>query len=160
MQIERAERAAIHLFVAGVGVAMMGVAGPLASPDAPKIFWQVIVFAGGLLTAASATFMIYEYRDLMKRGRMIPLLGMLVSGVLFVGFAGWYFWPHRNTETSANDEPLAGNVFFQCQLDFLPNVFPASGKINVVNFSPQDKNWLKEAETLLFLSNLEFPAKR
>src|ERR1700685_4401156 len=94
MQIERAERAAIHLFIAGVGVAMMGVAGPLAFPEAPKVFWQIIVFAGGILTALSAGFMIYEYRDLLRRGRMIPILGMMVSGVLFVAFAGWHFWPH------------------------------------------------------------------
>jgi hypothetical protein len=94
MQVERAERAAIHLFVAGVGVAMMGVAGPFAF-DVPKIFWQIIVLAGALLTFLSGAFLIYEYRDLVKRGRMIPVIGMIISGVLFVAFAGWHFWPSQ-----------------------------------------------------------------
>jgi hypothetical protein len=26
---------------------------------------------------------------------MIPLVGMIISGICFVGFASWYFWPSR-----------------------------------------------------------------
>ena len=42
MAVERSERAAIFIFVAGVGVAMIGVAGPLAF-DAPKIFGRSLL---------------------------------------------------------------------------------------------------------------------
>lgn len=95
--MERAERAAIQFFVAGVGLTMMGVAYPLAF-DAPKIIWQIVLSLGALLTFGSAGFLIYEYRDLMGRGRLFRIIGrVLLPGVLFVGFAGWYFWPQEQS---------------------------------------------------------------
>jgi hypothetical protein len=92
-EFERAERAALYIFLAGVGVAMIAAAGPLAFPDMPRIVWQVIASLGAILTVLSAGFLFYEYRDLMRIKRMTPFFGMLVSGILFVGFTAWYFWP-------------------------------------------------------------------
>jgi hypothetical protein len=96
--VERAERAAIYIFLAGVGVTMIAAAGPLAFPDMPKIIWQLVALLGVCLTVLSASFLLYEYRDLMRIKRMTPFIGMLLSGICCAGFTSWYFWP-KNAET-------------------------------------------------------------
>lgn len=99
---------------------MIGVAGPLAF-DAPKIFWQIIVAIGGALTVLSSAFLIYEYRDLVRRRRMVPLTGMIVTGILFVAFAGWYFWPGK---TEAHASPLDGTIQIAAEMAQYPTVVP------------------------------------
>ena len=87
---------------------MIGVAGPLAF-EAPKIFWQILVAIGAILVALPSAFITYEYRDLVRRKRMIPVIGMMVSGILFVAFAGWYFWPSHGVEAT----PISDNEKFR-----------------------------------------------
>jgi hypothetical protein len=91
--MERAERAALYIFLFGVGLNMVAVAGPLAFPDAPVIVWRCVLFAGVLITLLSGAFLVYEYRQLVRSARVIPLIGMIVCGFGFAGFAVWYFWP-------------------------------------------------------------------
>jgi hypothetical protein len=97
-RMERAERAALYIFLAGVGVAIIAAAGALAIPELRKIVWQSVALLGVILTVSSALFLIYEYRDLVGTKRMIPFIGMLLSGLCFVGFTTWYFWPHSKVE--------------------------------------------------------------
>lgn len=90
--MERAERAALYAFLAGIGVAMLAVAGPLAF-DVPRAVWQVIFVIGALITIGSAGFLIYEYREFARNKRLIPLLSIVVCGLGFIVFGGYYFWP-------------------------------------------------------------------
>ena len=91
--MERPERAALYIFIFGVGLNMVAVAGPLAFPSAPVIVWRCILFGGVIITILSGVFLVYEYRHLIRSARMIPLIGMVVCGFGFAGFATWYFWP-------------------------------------------------------------------
>lgn len=103
--MERAERAALLIFLAGLGIAMVAAAAPLVFPDLPRIVWQSVLSIGAIFAFFSAFFLIYEYRHLLKAERMTPLIGMLISGAFFVGFFVWYFWPTvASRETTAISE--------------------------------------------------------
>lgn len=124
--IERAERAALYIFLAGVGVAMVAAAGPLAFPDLPKIIWQIVALVGVLLTLSSAAFLFYEYRDLLRTKRPKLRVGLLLLGIAFAGFIGWYFW-HGKIESAAAPSSLDGTV----QITFEHTRYPT--------FMPQNK---------------------
>lgn len=118
--MERAERAALYIFIAGVGVAMLAAAGPLAFPDAPKLVWQVIFGVGALFVICPVIFLGYEYRQISRPQRMIPLVGIIVSGLCFVVFVGWFFWPnssdaHRSSGQNERSNTNAGNVVEETQ---------------------------------------------
>src|SRR5947209_12642511 len=49
-----------------------------------------------LLLSAAIVIAIRGERAAERAGaekRMIPLIGMIVSGICFLGFGAWYFWP-------------------------------------------------------------------
>jgi hypothetical protein len=94
--MERAERAALYIFLTGIGVAMIAAAGPLAFPDAPRWIWQSVLGVGAVIAILPACFLLYEYRQLARARRVVPLLGMIVSGIIFLGCAAWYFWPFES----------------------------------------------------------------
>jgi hypothetical protein len=104
----RADRAALYILLAGVGVAMLAAASPLALPDLPKIVWQIILCLGGILAVIPALFLVYEYRDVARSGRVIPLIGMLVCGLGFIACAAWYFWPMA--ERNSTKQPQAAQT--------------------------------------------------
>lgn len=91
--MERPERAAVFIFLASVGVAVAAAAVPLALPDLPRTVWLTVFLFGVLFAFLSIFFLSREYLHRLKAQRMMPLIGMLISGVFFVGFSIWYFWP-------------------------------------------------------------------
>jgi hypothetical protein len=109
MGMERAERAALNIFVAGIGVTMLASAGPLAFPDAPRLLWQIIFCVGAAIAILPVIFLAAEYRQFTKARRMVPLIGMIISGACFLGFSGWYFWPHTNKTESPTQAEAAPN---------------------------------------------------
>jgi hypothetical protein len=90
--MERAERAALYIFLFGVGLNMIAVAGPLAFPAAPIIAWRCVLYAGVTITFLSGVFLVYEYRHLARSARSFLLIGMIVCGFGFAVFSVWYFW--------------------------------------------------------------------
>jgi hypothetical protein len=99
--MERAERAALYIFASGIGVAMVAAAVPLAFPEAPKILWQVLFCLGAIVALCPAFFLAYEYREIARAKRSVPLIGMIISGVAFIAFAAWYFWPDHGSTPPA-----------------------------------------------------------
>ena len=99
--MERAERAALYIFLIGIGVAMSATAGPIAFPDAPRFLWQLIFCVGAALAILPTIFLVYEYRYVAGTKRLTPLIGMIVFGLGFLGCAAWYFWP------KPGDKPMA-----------------------------------------------------
>ncbi len=115
--MERAERAALYIFIAGIGVALLAAAGPLAFPEAPKVVWQIIFCFGLLAAVCPLAFLGYEYRHLARQRRMTPLFGMILFGTGFLVCSAWYFWPGqtppeptRTTSTPQNEFAGLSNV--------------------------------------------------
>jgi hypothetical protein len=75
MGMERAERAALYIFFIGIGAAMLATAGPLAFPEAPRLVWQVIFWAGCIVAGVPMAFLIYEYfikSNPLQENHMVP----------------------------------------------------------------------------------------
>jgi hypothetical protein len=68
--MERAERAALYLFLIGLGVAVSAVAGPLAF-NLPKAFSQILFCVGAVLAIIPAGFLANEYRHIARAGRVL-----------------------------------------------------------------------------------------
>jgi hypothetical protein len=81
----------------GILLALIGLAGAgaiMVAPQATLIGWSLIAFAVlGLLALALHHFDIEEYRFKIRRGKMLPLIGMIASGIAFISCSTWYFWP-------------------------------------------------------------------
>jgi hypothetical protein len=69
-------------------------------------FWSGIGLTAFLLVLA-AIIAIRGERAAEREGakkRMIPLVGMILFGIGFIGCASWYFWPTSETALVAEDE--------------------------------------------------------
>jgi hypothetical protein len=116
-------------------------------------FWGSTLVTLALFALAAALAVRGE-RDAEREGakkRMTPLIGMIVCGVGFVGFAAWYFWPPQSSvqaigappapspdpgggETKRGEAKKADPVIaVDCRLATLPGTVSASG-INTLDF--------------------------
>jgi hypothetical protein len=146
--MERAERAGLYIFLFGVGLNMIAVAGPLAFPAAPIIAWRCVLYAGVIITFLSGVFLVYEYRHLARSARSFLLIGMVVCGFGFAGFAVWYFWPSSVLQREApllqtpetiqpREAQKQVSLLWECQTATLPNVVP-SGGVNIIETTIDD----------------------
>jgi hypothetical protein len=79
-----------------------------------------------VLLAIAAIVAIRAEREAERRGakkRMVPLVGMIVCGIAFLGFASWYFWPGK-TEAVAEKSLLDGQIQIASDLAQYPTVVP------------------------------------
>ncbi len=65
-----------------------------------------------LFRALSLAWKEEEAAPQKERRKMIPLIGTVISGVAFIGFAAWLFWPAHpiNTESLSDEEKFQRNI--------------------------------------------------
>jgi hypothetical protein len=97
-------------------------------------FWGGIVVTALLLTAAAIIAIRGE--QLVERApgakkRMVPFVGMIFSGICFMGFAAWYIWPTKGEQIP----PPEANFFVQYNISHLPREIPSTGSLKVFPIS-------------------------
>ncbi len=77
---------------------------------------MAVCFGAALVTALGDRA---ERQDLERRGKMIPLIGMVACGAGLLAFSGWYFWPTPALKTvpvaakaAPSTEPLDGALLY------------------------------------------------
>lgn len=93
----------------GIFLRLIGLAGAgaiMVAPEHIEIGWGLIVFP-------TAGLILHHFG--IRRGRMIPLIGMILSAATFIGFSGWYFWPVRH-ERRADAITVATSIAAKARL--------------------------------------------
>lgn len=107
----------------GIGLALLGLMGSGAIMIYPTHYW-----IGWTLIAAAIvglTCLGAQYFELWHL-KIIPLGGMVASGIAFVGFAVWYFWQFEPLEmqstTNSTPAELVGqaSAYFYCVMGWWP----------------------------------------
>ena len=80
----------------------------IVSPQ--SLFWRAVLFGGIYLLLICAVLISLDMRKpkLKERSKMVPLIGMVVFGLGFIGCTIWYIWP-QNFSQSASPRPAPEN---------------------------------------------------
>ncbi len=116
---------ALSAIPAGVAMIEAPEYFPILKTYPGAFFYGSSTFTIGLLGAA-VLIAIRGERDAEREGaknRMIPLIGMIVCGIGFLGFAAWYFWPTQTQLTS----DLDNTIKLECSYEHFR--FPDDGKL-------------------------------
>lgn len=83
-------------FIASLaGAAILAALTVILSPQSP--FWRAILHGGIWILMTCAVLIFLDMRQPLKeRARVIPLIGMVICGLGFLGLATWYFWPSQS----------------------------------------------------------------
>jgi hypothetical protein len=98
------ERLGTGLGVMGIGVALFMGLPPPWWPDMPPNLVHAGVAFGIALIFVGAALVLHSALGAARqgRGRMLPLIGMAVFGIAFLGCAAWYFWPQTRAQAAAS----------------------------------------------------------
>jgi hypothetical protein len=114
--MRKGPKAGFYYAVSAIPLMIAGILGAELFPV--PIEAKQAIFIGLLVLAAIFVVIgaVKEMRDEEKRdrdsGKGIALYGMLISALMFIGFAAWHFWPRDNLESTSN--PLDGTVGVSC----------------------------------------------
>jgi hypothetical protein len=91
------ERLGTGLAVMGIGITLVMGLPPPWWPDMPPALVRAGVFVGVALIILGAGLVLNSTWSAARQGRrrMLPLIGMAVFGLGFLGCAAWYFWPAK-----------------------------------------------------------------
>jgi len=127
------------------GVAAGGVVAfiiGLATAPTYHQFWlgsfviaSVIAILSGAVALIQALADKEESQALERRRKMIPLIGMIISGIALVGFGSWYFWPSAHTEAPS----LATDSSLPAQAQRLHGNLPGYSSYLICRIEPLDK---------------------
>jgi hypothetical protein len=118
-------RAGFYYALAAFLLMLAGVFGPDVfdlSHTQKSVAFVLCLVGTAILIALGAIKEFQAERKEPTRGhksKMISILGMLVSGVVFLGFACVYFWPRPDQGNS-----LDQTILFECRLSGLPGIMP------------------------------------
>lgn len=95
-------------FVASLaGAAILTALAILVSPKSP--IWRTILWGAAYILLVCAVLIFLDMRrPLRDRNRMLPLIGLVIFGIAFLGCSAWYFWPTRGAakaEINAGQPP-------------------------------------------------------
>lgn len=121
-------RVALTSFVAASALGGVYMTLPLAFPDAPKWVWQIVLLVAVACFAVSILILDYAL-PASRKPRMLALAGMIVCGIGFIGFTGYYLWPAKIKKV-ANEmavlqtgNPLDNEISLDCNLSKPPMHF-------------------------------------
>ena len=128
-------------FVASLaGAAIFTALAVIVSPQSP--LWRDILVGGAYVLLVCAVLIFFDMRQpLRERPKMIPIIGMVICGLGFLGCVAWYFWPRSvpqreaaPLQTKETNQPGAQkqvSLLWECQTAAVPTVVP-SGGINTI----------------------------
>jgi hypothetical protein len=97
-------RETLWFFASLAGAAVLTALAVILSPQSPV--WRDLLFGGGYLLLACAVLIFLDMQQpLRERPKMIPLIGMVVFGLGFLGCAVLYYWPSDPTTASVSQSP-------------------------------------------------------
>ena len=100
-------REILWFFASLAGAAILTALAVIVSPQ--SLFWRAVLFGGIYLFLICAVLISLDMRKPLKeRSRMVPLIGMVVFGLGFLGCTIWYFW-QQNISQSASPRPAPEN---------------------------------------------------
>jgi hypothetical protein len=96
------ERLGVGLGIIGIGIALFMGLPPPWWPDMPPPAVHGGVLLGAVLIILGASLVLHGTWSAIRQGRrMLPLIGMAVFGLGFLGSAAWYFWPNPTKPQSS-----------------------------------------------------------
>jgi hypothetical protein len=133
-------------FVASLaGAAILTALAVIVSPQSP--LWRDVLIGGAYILLVCAVLIFFDMRQPLKeRPKMMPLIGMVICGVGFLGCMAWYFWPSPQREapllqTQEATQPGGAqkqvSLLWECQAATLPNVVP-NGGVNTIEITIDD----------------------
>ena len=100
-------REILWFFASLAGAAILTALAVIVSPQ--SLFWRAVLFGGIYLLLICAVLISLDMRKPLKeRSKMVPLIGMVVFGLGFIGCTIWYIWP-QNFSQSASPRPAPEN---------------------------------------------------
>jgi hypothetical protein len=103
-------------FVASLaGAAILTALAVIVSPQSP--LWRDVLVGGAYVLLVCAVLIFFDMRQpLRERPKMIPLIGMVVCGLGFLGCVAWYFWPTAASQdkVGAIENALDRKIIVNC----------------------------------------------
>jgi hypothetical protein len=147
-------RETLWFFASLAGAAILTALAVILPPQ--SALWSGILYGAIYLLLACAILIFLDMRKpLRERRKVIPLIGMIIFGLGFLGCAVWYFWPTIETvaaapqndvvpsQTKETTKPTASkqvSLLWEYELMRMPSVIPGGGRINNIQTSIHDDN--------------------
>jgi hypothetical protein len=112
------------IFFFAAGAVMTGLAAEFGTDTT---LWNIVIAAGILVmafTALDALFRVISDRE----KPVLPLIGMIVFGVAFLGCLGWYLWPRKPVPSPAS-LPLTITELREPGYDRYSGLWPGFGAV-------------------------------
>lgn len=97
-------------FIATTALGIVITAVTVLTPSA-EMGWRYTLCVASVITAAAAAALLLDILRKRRSVRMLPLAGMAIFALGFVGCLGWYLWPTASTQAvrePSNQSSLAG----------------------------------------------------
>jgi hypothetical protein len=85
--------------VSGTGLGLVSWIGPTLGIPIPELIRWSLFALGALMIIGPSALAIYQ--KIKMTGSTVSLVGMVISGLFFIGFAAWHFWPQGRSGLSS-----------------------------------------------------------